>query len=355
MNTINYRQPSFHLNVDNFGGSKPQNKAKTAEELQTGISDSFTASDGLSSVKRTETRGLSPHKQSRAAAGTMSLTDSSHSGTDSLKTLTEEHLRYIDSVEASELDYSATSGYLISEPGKRETPERDTAGSSTKGTGLLKEILNNIPEKKFIKMHWTKSGEHATKKVPFDANFIMNNFTMSGSKDAQMEGSPGILKKDIHMVEVEQPGTLREIVGTMGTVNQMDVQNLGHEFGLMMYGDEEGNTRIMVQQGGFFVTKVQPYPLMIDPDGKRMLLLGILAHTHPFGAAVPSGGDFEAFIPYRKFGQEYSMLVLPNGAWCLFNETGYIDPYTLSFDQRNALLNMSVDSGLFRASGTEKK
>lgn len=130
------------------------------------------------------------------------------------------------------------------------------------------------------------------------------------------------LKRDFRGVEVEPPGSVEDIGTTMSCIADLAKSGMGNEYGLSVYLDQEGEVRTVAQRGGWFMTQVQSEPLVIFPDGNRAALMGIVAHTHPYGAPKPSGPDHAYMAqasenPYS--GLRYGVLAVPGGDWSVFD------------------------------------
>jgi len=216
----------------------------------------------------------------------------------------------------------------------------------------IKDLFDSISGDNVKVFRWAKSGAGDKKTVSLDPSEIMDGF-LSGGKGL-MKAKQGFLKADIQFIEVQTPEIIKEIITTMRGVANLSYNEMSSnpEFAMLIYADEDMKVRTMVEKGknGFFQASVAPEPFIEDPGGKRIILLGALAHTHPDGAPIPSEGDYYAASFYRKYGQVESILVVPGSGgstnpafWVMFDDDSIIKPTKLSEESYNKFLMMPVN------------
>lgn len=105
------------------------------------------------------------------------------------------------------------------------------------------------------------------------------------------------------LVEVQQPKTVGDVKDTLEALPKQ----VRGEFALNAYSDGDGNCRYFVQKEK--ASQVRIPNQIVDPEGAKMNLVGLLGHTHPIiDLGFASGADHNAVKSMKWAGQTKSVL-----------------------------------------------
>jgi hypothetical protein len=175
--------------------------------------------------------------------------------------------------------------------------------------------LDSTPASKVCKYSWARKADEGPGTFRLKASLVLEAFS---SHKGVMLGRDA-LARTTEMVEVAGPENLGQVIDFLDEIVLRTRAGEANEYALFMYVAGDATPHFFLQKGGWLVAQVLPQPIIETPDKERLLVMGIVAHSHPFGDATPSEGDHAAVKAFGLFHQKYAVLVAPHSKWCLYD------------------------------------
>jgi hypothetical protein len=186
----------------------------------------------------------------------------------------------------------------------------------------IQAALAATPESKVCKFSWARKVEEGPAVFRLKAHLVLEAFS---THKGVMMGRDSLMRPT-EQVEVAQPENLGQVIDFLDHLVLRTQGGQANEYALFLYAGSDLTPHYLLQKGGWLVTQVLPQPVVETPDKERMLVMGVVGHTHPFGEAKPSEGDHKAVQAFGLFHQKYAVLVAPQSKWCLYDVKQTLPP-----------------------------